>query len=92
MQPPTPLNDFLDFCKLLENSPSLTPEKAVQLFRDQPNGAQSANHASETTSTMTGSDDNKITSAVDRLKAFRGTLAGVTIDEILQSRHEGHRY
>ncbi len=37
-------------------------------------------------------DPRAIHTAVARLKAFRGALKGVDLDELLESRHGGHRF
>lgn len=37
-------------------------------------------------------DSARVAAAVDRLKGFRGTLKGLTVPQLLDDRHEGHRY
>ncbi len=37
-------------------------------------------------------DTERVAKAVERLRGFRGVLAGMTIDELLAARRQGHRF
>ena len=37
-------------------------------------------------------DGERVAKAVERLRGFRGVLEGVTIDDLLDARREGHRF
>lgn len=37
-------------------------------------------------------DTQKVALAVARLREFRGTLRGMSLDELRAARHEGHRF
>lgn len=39
-----------------------------------------------------GRDRERARLAVDRLKTMRGTIQGVTLDELIITIHEGHRF
>lgn len=37
-------------------------------------------------------DEERKSAAVERLKAFRGQFAELSLEQLLELRHEGHRY